>query len=292
MSYYIYPKLRAIYSVIPTPKEVESLVMSEGVLDFKNRFANMDFSKRFSLFSNDIENSLKLLPFSLTKSVGKQIPGSSGLFFDIYVRSYELRDIKDIINGSKGFFTDKLKGESPGIEELGDYLKKGFWKDCWLSALSKYRESNDKMDIKVILDKCYYSSFLKGVENLPHEEKADTKDFILILINFKNRLWLHRLKNFYNLEDFAIKKYLIPEGSVYENFSSEEGISEDVFIKKFSDICYRDFKFKMYSMRSILAFFFLLDLRVNEILSVYRTKMLNLEKERIKKILGDIYVGS
>jgi vacuolar-type H+-ATPase subunit C/Vma6 len=292
MGYSVYPKLRAIYSFIPTSEDIESLLMAEGVLDFRNRFGKMIFLKRFPPSDTNLEDFLRMLPFSLVKLVSKYIPGSSGLFFDIYIKSYELSDIKDIINGGEGFFIKELRGKIFGIEGLDYYMQKGLWKDCWNSAFSKYKERHSKIDIEVTLDQCYYSSFLKGVRNLPYAEAVETEEFILTLINFKNRLWLYRLKKFYDLQDFEVRRFLIPEGNVYKNFSMEEGITENKFVKEFSDICYRDFKFRMYSMRSILAFFFYLDLKINEILSIYRGKLLNLERERFREIWEKLYVGS
>jgi len=292
MGYSVYPKLRAIYSFIPTSEDIESLLMVEGVLDFRNRFGKMIFLKRFPPSDNNLEDFLQMIPFSLAKLVKKQIPGSSGLFFDIYIKSYELGDIKDIVNGGKGFFIEELKGKTFGIEELNNYMQKGIWKDCWGSEFSKYKERHSKIDIEVALDKYYYSFLLKGVRNLPYAEAIETEEFILTLINFKNRLWLYRLKKFYDLQDFEIRRFLIPEGNVYKNFSMEEGITQNKFVKEFLDICYWDFKFRMYSMRSILAFFFLLDLKMNEIISIYRSKLLDLNRERFREIWEKLYVGS
>ena len=292
MGYSVYPKLRAIYSFIPTSEEIESLLMVEGVLDFRNRFGKMIFLKRFPPSDNNLDDFLRMIPFSLAKLVRKQIHGSSGEFFDIYLKSYELSDIKDIINGDKGFFIEELRGKTFEIEGLDYYMQKGMWKDCWVLGFSKYKERHSKIDIEVALDKCYYSFLLKGVRNLPYSEAIETEEFILTLINFKNRLWLYRLKKFYDLQDFEIRRFLIQEGNIYKNFSMEEGITEDKFVKEFSDICYRDFKFRMYSMRSILAFFFLLDLKMNEIISIYRSKLLDLNRERFREIWEKLYVGS
>jgi len=292
MDYSVYPKLRAIYSFLPTSEDIESLLRAEGVSDFRNRFEKTPFLKRFPLLDNDLEGYLKMIPFSLARIVRKQIPGASAFFFDAYIKGYELRDIKDIINGGEGFFIDELRDRSFDMESLDDYMQKGLWKECWNLAFSKYKERSNKIDIEVALDQCYYSYFLKEIRNLPYEEINGTEEFLLILINFKNRLWLYRLKQFYNLQDFEIKRFLIPKGEVYENFAMDEGISEDVFIREFGSICYWDFKFRMYSMRSILAFFFFLSLKINKILSIYRGKLLSLDRERFKEIWGELYVGS
>jgi len=292
MGYSVYPKLRAIYSFLPTSEDIESFLRAEGVSDFRNRFEKTLFLKRFPLLDNDLEGYLKMIPFSLARIVRKQIPGASAFFFDAYIKGYELRDIKDIINGGEGFFIDELRDKSFDLESLDDYMQKGLWKECWNLAFSKYKERSNKIDIEVALDQCYYSYFLKEIRNLPYEEINGTEEFLLILINFKNRLWLYRLKQFYNLQDFEIKRFLIPIGEVYENFVMNEGISEEAFIREFGSICYWDFKFRMYSMRSILAFFFFLSLRINKILSIYRGKLLSLDGERFKEIWGELYVGS
>lgn len=292
MGYPIYSKLRAIYSFLPNSEDIESLFRTEGALDFKNRLTKMSILQRFPLTDNDLESHLKTIPFSLAKTVGKQIPGSSALFFDAYLRDYELRDIKDIIHGGRGFFVDGLRDKRLSIEELNDYMQRRFWKDCWNIAYPRYKEKQNKTDLEVPLDHCYYSFFLKEAGNLPYEERYQTRELILILINFKNRLGLHRLKKFYELEDFEIKRFLIPEGEVYENAEKQKGISEDAYIREFTRICYSDFKFKMYTMRAILAFFFLLTIRINEILSIYRAKLLHLEREQLKKIWSELYVGS
>ncbi|MEJ2567526.1 MAG: V-type ATPase subunit [candidate division WOR-3 bacterium] len=292
MSYSIYPKLRAIYSFIPTSGDIESLRMAEGVPEFKNRLERMVFIKRFPLPGEDLEDFLKIVPFSLAGKVVKSIPGSSALFFDIYLKIYELIDIKEIINGGEGFFVEEFRGKSFEMEDLNNHMQKGFWKNCWNSGFLRYKETHNKTDIQVTLDRCYYTLLLDGVSNLPSGEASETEEFIITLINFKNKLWLNRLKKFYNLQDFEIKRFLIPAGNVYENFAEEEGISEYEFIKEFKALCYRDFKFRMYSMRSILAFFFLFNFKINEILSIYRAKLLTLDSERFRGIWEELHVGS
>lgn len=292
MYYSIYSKLRAIYSFLPSQEEVESLLNVRSTSGLVSNLNRMNFLQRFPVTNKDLESHLKMIPFSLAKLVRDQIPGTSALFFDDYLRSYELRDIKNIIHGGQGFFVDELRDKKMSIQELNDYMQKKFWKVCWSTAYSKYKDDRRKVDIEVSLDHCYYSSFLKSTDYLPFEEKYQTMEFILILINFKNKLSLHRLKNIYNLESFEVKKFLIPEGEIFNNYGEEKGLLENTFIKEFTSICYQDFKFKMYSMRAILAFFFLLTIRIDEILSIYRAKLLGFDIERFKKIWGGIYVGS
>lgn len=292
MDYSIYPKLRAIYSFLPTSEDIENLLRAEGASDFVSRLTKMSFLQRFPLLDKDLEAHLKMIPFSLAKVIRRQIPGSSASFFDAYLRGYELRDIKDIIHGGRGFFIDELRDKRLNVQELDEYMQKKFWKDCWNIAYSEYKDRQNKTDLEIPLDHCYYSSFLKETVNLPYEERYEAKELILILINFKNRLGLHRLKKFYNLEDFEIKRFLIPEGEVYESSGEQKGISEDIYIREFTRICYKDFKFKMYRFRAILAFFFLLTIRMNEILSIYRAKLLSLEREQFKEIWSRLYVGS
>ena len=292
MGYSIYPKLRAIYSFIPTSENIESLRMAEGVSGFKSRLERMVFLKRFPLSDRSLEDFLKMIPFSLALKVRRSISGSSAIFFDIYLKSYELIDIKEIVNGGTGFFIEETRGKSFKIEELNHHMQKGFWKGCWNSGFSRYKERNNKVDIEVALDQCYYTSLLEGVSNLPYGEAVETEEFILTLINFKNKLWLSRLKKFYNLQDFEMKRFLIPAGSVYENFAEEKGFSEYEFRRKFYALCYRDFKFRMYSMRSILAFFFLFNFKIDEVLSIYRAKLLALGVERFREIWEVLYVGA
>ena len=292
MYYSIYSKLRAIYSFLPSREDVESLLNVQGISGFISNLNKMNFLQRFPVMNKELESHLKMIPFSLAKLVRDQIPGTSALFFDDYLRSYELRDIKNIIHGGQGFFIDGLRDKKMSIQELNDYMQKRFWKICWNTAYSKYKNNPRKVDIEVFLDHCYYSSFLKNTDYLPFEDKYQTMEFILILINFKNRLSLHRLKNIYNLEGFEVKRFLIPEGEIFYNYEEEKGLLENTFIKEFTSICYQDFKFKMYSMRAILAFFFLLTIRIDEILSIYRAKLLGFNRESVKKIWDGIYVGS
>ena len=292
MGYSIYPKLRAIYSFLPTPADIESLLMAKGISEFRNRFQRTAFYERFSPVDEDFESFLRRIPFSLAILVGRQIPGMSALFFDAYINGYELSDIKDIVNGGKGFFVDGLRDKSFEMEELNNYMQKGIWKVTWNLAFARYKERHNKVDIEVALDRYYYSYFLQETQNLPYGEAIESREFIITLINFKNKLWLYRLKKFYNLQDFEIKRFLIPEGEVYESLSEEEGIHEDLFIKEFSDMCYKDFKFRMYSMRAILAFFFFLTSKIEEILSIYRGKSLVLDNERLRDIWEKLYVGS
>jgi vacuolar-type H+-ATPase subunit C/Vma6 len=292
MHYYIYSKLRAIYSFLPDSEDIENLLRVDGASDFRNRLTEMIILQRFPLTDNDLESHLKMIPFALGNTIIKQMPESSALFFDTYLRGFELRDIKDIIHGGEGFFVDELRDKKLSIEELNVYMQKRFWKDCWNTAYSRYKDKQNKVDIETPLDHFYYSSLLKETDNLPYEEKYQTRELILTLINFKNRLGLNRLKKFYALEDFEIKRFLIPEGTVYENPGEQKGISEDIYLRDFTRICYKDFKFKMYTMRAILAFFFLLSIRMNEILSIYRAKLLHLEREQLKIIRSELYVGS
>jgi vacuolar-type H+-ATPase subunit C/Vma6 len=292
MYYSIYSKLRAIYSFLPKQKDIEILLSVQSTLGFVNNLTKMNLLQRFPVMNKDLESHLKMIPFSLAKFVRGQIPGTSALFFDAYLRNYELQDIKNIINGGQGFFVEGLRDKKFNIQELDDYMQNRFWKDCWHTAYSKYKGNRRKVDIEISLDHCYYSSFLKDTDYLPFEEKYQTMELILILINFKNRLSLYRLKNIYNLESFEAKKFLIPEGEVFENYKEQEGLLENTFIKEFTHICYKDFKFKMYSMRAILAFFFLLTIKINEILSIYRAKISGFDRERLKEIWGGVYVGS
>jgi vacuolar-type H+-ATPase subunit C/Vma6 len=292
MHYYIYSKLRAIYSFLPDSEDIENLLRVEGTSDFRNRLMEMSILQRFPMVDNDLESHLKMIPFSLGNAVRRQIPESSAIFFDAYLRGFELRDIKDIIHGGKGFFVDELRDKKLSIEELDVYMQKGFWRNCWNTAYSRYKDKQNKVDLEIPLDHFYYSSFLKETDNLPYEERYEAKELILILIDFKNRLGLHRLKKFYALEDFEIKRFLIPEGEVYESTGEQKGISEDIYLRDFTRICYKDFKFKMYTMRAILAFFFLLSIRMNDIISIYRTKLLHLEREQLKRIRSELYVGS
>ncbi len=292
MYYSIYSKLRAIYSFLPDQEDIENLLNVRSTSGLVNSLTKTNFLQRFPVMSKDLESHLKMIPFSLAKLVRNQIPGTSALFFDAYLRSYELRDIKNIINGGQGFFVDELRDKKLGIQELNDYMQKRFWEDCWNIAYSKYKDNRRKVEIEVSLDHCYYSSLLKDTDYLPPEEKYQTMEFILILINFKNRLSLHRLKNIYNLEGFEAKKFLIPEGKIFDNYEEQKGLLENTFIKEFTHICYQDFKFRMYSMRAILAFFFLLTIRINEILSIYRAKLLGFDREGLKEIWSGVYVGS
>lgn len=292
MAYSVYPKLRAIYSFLPGDEDMESLMRAKGVTDFNNRLKKMFFLQRFPLQNNDLEVHLKTIPFSLGKAVRKRISGSSALFFDSYLKVYELMDIKELIRGGEGFFTGELKGKKLKIEELNEYMQKGFWKDCWNRAYPKFKDKQSEIELEIPLDQCYYLSLLKGVKNLPAEEKKYTEDFIFTLINFKNRLWLYRLNNFYNLEKFEIKRLLIPEGDVFRNMEEQKGIREDTFLREFKSLCYRDFKFKMYTMRSILAFFYYLTIKMNEILAIYRAKLFHLESGRLEEMRGLLYVGS
>ncbi len=292
MYYSIYSKLRAIYSFLPDREDIESFLNVQSTSGLVNILTKTNFLKRFPVTDKDLESHLKMIPFSLAKFVRSQIPDTSALFFDSYLRSYELQDIKNIIHGGQGFFVDELHGKKFNIQELNDFMQKRFWKDCWNVAYSKYKNTLRKVDIEISLDHCYYSSFLKDTDYLPFEDKYQTMELIFILINFKNRLSLHRLKNIYNLEGFELKKFLIPEGEILESIEEQKGLLENTFIKEFTHICYRDFKFKMYSMRAILAFFFLLAIRINEILSIYRAKPLGFDKERLKDIWGGVYVGS
>jgi vacuolar-type H+-ATPase subunit C/Vma6 len=292
MSYSIYSKLRAIYSFLPNSEDIENLLLVHGASDFRNRLEKMSLLRRFPLMDNDLEAHLKMIPFSLAKVIGRRIAGSSAFFFDAYLRGYELQDIKNIIRGGRGVFIEELRNKRLSVQELDEYMQKKFWKDSWNIAYSEYKDRQNKIDLEISLDHFYYSYFFKETGNLPYEERYETGELILILINFKNRLYMHRLKKFYDLEDFEIKRFLIPEGEVYESTGEQKGISEDIYLREFTRICYKDFKFKMYTMRAILAFFFLLTIRMNDIISIYRAKLLQLEREQLKGIRSELYVGS
>lgn len=292
MGYSIYPKLRAIYSFLPDDEDLKSLMRAKGASDFKNRFNKMSFVQRFPSQSSDLEGHLKMIPFSVARAVRKRISGSPAIFFDNYLRGYELEDIKKIIHGGKGFFVEELRDKSFRMEELKNYIRKSFWKECWNQAYPKFQDKQNKIELTAPLDHCYYLSLMESAENLPAEDRNETKDFILTLINYKNKLWLYRLREFFDLEDFQVKRLLIPSGEIFESMGEQKGITEAAFLKEFKLLCYRDFKFKMYTMRSILAFFFLLRIKINEILSVYRAKLLHLESEKLEQMRGILNVGS
>ncbi|MEO0294151.1 MAG: V-type ATPase subunit [candidate division WOR-3 bacterium] len=292
MSYSIYPKLRAIYSFLPTSAETEELLYSKDVSEFKNHVIEMRFLKRFPLIDSDIESHLRRIPFSLGEKVRKQMSEPSVLFFEAYLRGYELEDIKNIIRGGKGFFTRELRDKNLSIEELNTYMQNRFWKIPWNSGYSRYEEKKDKIELELPLDRYYYYSLLKETRNLSSKERSQVREFLLSFINLKNRVYLFRLKNFYALSDFEIKKLLIPIGEVYENIKEEKGLSEGSFRREISKICYKDFKFRMFTMRAILAFFFLLNEKINEILSIYRAKLLQLKPQEIIEMWRKLYVGS
>lgn len=288
MSYYsIYPKLRAIYSFLPTEKEMESLLESKGLSGFNRRIRELNVLKRFPLKDNNIDKHFNQIPFELSKMVYKRLSGSPEGFFESYLRIYELKDIKSVLHGSKGHYLLFLEEDKLELTKIDEYMQDGFWGEVWKKGYSRYRDTGKISDVEIPLDHYYYCMLIKASDKLPKLDRGETKELILNWVNLLNRVCIHRLRQYYNMEHFEIRRFLIPEGDVYQNVESAEGITKISMIQEFSKVCYKDFKMRMFSMRSILAFFILLGLKIERILSIYNAKLLNIKEDRIKLIIGD-----
>lgn len=286
MYYSIYPKLRAIYSFLPTIKEEESLIKARGLSGFNKRIKELKILKRFPLKDNNIERHFTLIPFELCIVVYNRLSGSPKRFFKNYMRIYELKDIKRVLHGTRGRYFLYLEKEKLALTEIGESLQGGFWDEVWDKGYSRYRDTEKISDIEIELDHHYYRMLLKTADELPLSDRLETKELILNWINLQNKVWLYRLKQYYNMEAFEIRRFLIPEGYVYQEIEDTEGITKISMKMEFYKTCYKDFKMKMFSMKSILAFFVLLNLNIEGILSIYNAKLLDIEEERIKTLIG------
>ena len=286
MYYSIYPKLRAIYSFLPTKKEEESLIKARGLSGFNKRIRELNILKRFPLKDNNIERHFTIIPFELGIVVYNRLSGSPKDFFRNYMRLYELKDIKSVLHGGRGRYFLFIEKENPTLSEIDDSLKDGFWGEAWCKCYYRYQDTEKISDIEITLDHYYYRMLLKASNKLPLSDRVQIKEFILNWINLQNKVWLYRLKEYYSMETFEIKRFLIPEGDVYQNIESALGVTRIFMINEFYKVCYKDFKMKMFSMTSILAFFILLNLKIEKILSIYNAKLLDIEEERIKTLIG------
>lgn len=285
MSYYIYPKLRAIFSILPEKEDIESLMKVENTEGFTRRIKNMKIVERFPLEDKDMESYLKLIPYGVACKVKKQIPGSSSRFFKLFLKRFQLEDIKNILRGGEGFFTDSLAGRKFSEGEIEDYISGKFWEEGWDEGYPRYMDSGNRIEIESSLDKIYYMKLLDSVDFLPGNERVETEDLIIKLIDFKNKLWAKRLKENYKLEGFEIRRFLIPYGNYFEGFDGSVIDSSIKLREKYIKMYYEDFKMKMFTMRSIIAFFLLLISRMDVLISIYRGKMLNISRERTIEIL-------
>jgi len=288
MYYSIYPKLRAIYSYLPTNKDLEFLIESRGLSGFNRRLKELKIIKRFPLIDNNVERHFKNIPFYLTKVVYNRLYGYPRDFFSSYQKIYELEDIKSALHRKKGNYLIFKEKDEFTLSEIEQYLRGGFWWDAWSKGHLRYKDTEKYIDIEVSLDNYYYQNLYKKCYKLPKEDVEDTEKLILKWINLKNKFWIYRLRNFYKMETFEIRRFLIPEGDVYKNIEEISGNSKEVLIAELFRICYKEFKIKMYKMSSIIAFFILLGLIIDKVLSIYNAKLLNLEEIRTKDLIGII----
>lgn len=286
MYYSIYPKLRAIYSFLPTEKEIEYLIKAKGLSGYNSRVRELNILKRFPLKGINIERHFSLIPFELGKMVYDRLFGSPKDFFHSYMKIYELKDIKAVLRGGMSCYQLYLERENLDFSEIDDSMKKGFWEEAWRQGYSRYRETERISDIEIPLDHYYYKILLKTSQRLPSSDRTETGELILSWIDLINQVWIYRLRQFYGMKWFEIKRFLIPEGNVYQNIEEAEGLSRVIMIKECSRICYRGFKMRMFTMKAILAFFILLDFKMEKIISIYSAKLLNMEEDRLKKIIG------
>ncbi len=288
MYYSVYPKLRAIYSILPTSEEIGVLIKSHGLSGFNSYIRSMNLLKRFPIEKYNMPRHLTHISFELSISVQKRLSGSSSAFFETYRRLYELKDIKSILRGGRGYYCFFLEKEDINIEDLNALLKDGFWKNAWKRGYSRFKDTERIVDIEIQLDQHYYYSLLEADCRLPRSDREETRELILFLINLTNRNWIYRLKKYYKMESYELKRFLIPEGEVCQRIEDEEGIKREEMIKEFYRLFYKDFKMRMFTMRSILAFFLLLDMKIDQLLSIYYAKLMHIEEERINKIAGMI----
>ncbi len=286
MYYSIYPKLRAIYSYLPEEEEIETLLSSSGVSDFKNRLKELKIIKRFPLIDEDIEKHFNNLPFTLSKIVKDRLDGSPKEFFNHYKRIYELKDIKSVLRRGKGHYILFLEKENYTFSEIADFLKIGFWEEGWVRGYSRYKDTKKLLDLEISLDQYYYESLFNSSSKLPFSDRKETKDFIMRWIDITNRLWGYRLKHYYGMKTFEIRRFLIPEGSFYQNVEEIEEVSPATIKKVLFALCYKDFKLRIYKMRAILAFFLLFEIQLKRLISIYNSKLLALNQERIKQLIG------
>lgn len=286
MYYSIYPKLRAIYSFLPTYNEIESLIESKGLSGFNSKIGELYILKRFPLMDNNIEKYFKNIPFNLTKIVYNRLSGSPKDFFGSYYRIYELKDIKSALHGWRGNYLLFIEKDEFTLSEINQSLGDGFWWDAWSKGYSRFSDTGKIFDIEVSLDHYFYKNLLKDSYKLPDIDKEETKELILEWINFINKVWIYRLKKYYNIESFEIRRFLIPEGDVFNNIERTDGINNLLMMNEFSKVCYKDFKMRMFSMRAIIAFFILLDFKIEKIISIYNAKLLNIEEMKIRQLTG------
>jgi hypothetical protein len=286
MYYSIYPKLRAIYSYLPTNKDLEFLIESRGLSGLNRRLKELKILKRFPLMDNDVERHFKNIPFYLTKVVYNRLYGYPREFFSNYQRVYELKDIKSALHRKKGNYLIFKEKDEFTLSEIEQYLRGGFWWNAWIKGFQRYKDTEKYIDIEVSLDNYYYQNLYKNCYKLPKGDVKDTEKLILKWVNLKNEFWIYRLRIIYKKETFEIKRFLIPEGDIYENIEEIDGKSKEVLIAELFRTCYEEFKIKMYKMSSIIAFFVLLDLTIDKVLSIYNAKLLNLEDIRTKDLIG------
>lgn len=282
----VYPKLRAIYSFLPEEEDIQSLVKARGLSGFESKLKKMDLTERFPLKSSNIQEYITSLPFKLAKIVKKHISEKTSEFFNAYMKIYELNDIKSALHGDGGNYILFTRTEKPSMEDIDGTLSEGFWSEPWNNSYPRYKETENISDLEIPLDHHYYLNLLDSCKKLPSSDREDTEELILKWINLLNQHWIYRLRNHYELEPFIIKKFLIPEGNVFNNLEKTEGITLTEMHSKLSETLYNDFKMKMFTMRSIIAFFMILETKTNKLLSIYHAKILNLKEDRIKEITG------
>ncbi|MCF7885545.1 MAG: V-type ATPase subunit [Candidatus Marinimicrobia bacterium] len=286
MYYSIYPRLRVIFTYLPEQRNRRELIEAESKEDFISRVKSLRLLSRFPPKSNDLEEYFNSKPFIYSQQILSELEGSASIFFENYLKIYELEDIRNAISGRYGkfiFFTDdKYK-----LGEIGEQLEDTSWKESWTRGYNRYKENNDPMEIEFVLENYYYYILLDSLDDLSWSDRRVTESYTIDWIKLINQYRYNRLLSNYKLEDFEIKQYLINHKSISQDINKMQGLDQDSYKQQFYKLCYNTFKKEMFTMASLIAFFNIFRMEFQQLTAIYRGVIYNIKKDLINTVVGE-----
>jgi len=286
MYYSIYPRLRVIFTYFPDHKTKRSLIEADSLSEFKNKLKGIKLLSRFPVESGDLRQFLSNQVFNFSMEILDMLKEPVSVFFNDFLRIYELQDIKDAVYGSPGNFL-LFQEDIPDLKAIGEALANTPWEEGWKQGYQRFQNSGNRMDIEFSLETNYYPILLNSLDNLSWSDKRITGNFIRQWVILVNRLWYYRLSRNYDLEDFEIRQFLTAFNIFPEDMEQIKGLDKLEFADKFYQLCYNTFKREMYTMASILAFFHIFRIEVDSLLSIYKGLKYNVRKKLINNVVGE-----
>ena len=287
MYYSIYPKLRAIFTYLPDQEDYKELSRTKTLDEFERGVKKLELLERFPLNNRKLEEYLKKVCFRLEEQIRQTLEGKGQAFFAEFMKSYELKDIRNALYNKKGQFY-LFQEEEKSLDEIGTVLEDSIWSKAWEYGYDRYKDKKNKFEIEVALDRQYYINLIKAVDNLWWKDRKTVLDLLKNWINKINRNWKYRLQNKYREEDYEMKQYLIPNTETYEKVDSISGLQKKDFDREMETIFYDKFKNEMFTMGAIISFFMLFRRRIEKLTSIYNSKKFNIANNKLSRVMGEL----